>query len=126
MFGCVAPQGTVRYELVWSRDSNARLDWGKCRTLLTPPPRRATVRPYGRLVDLDRLPTWLCERLADAGPPDRSAAFHGLASGCAFAGLDLAQTITVLEGWPPGADKYGNRLPAEVERSWRKIAGAAS
>jgi hypothetical protein len=121
-----APHGTGRYELVWSRDSNARLDWEKCRALLVPAPSRAPMRPHGRLVDLDRLPGWLCDRLADGDPPDRSAAFHGLVSGCVFAGLDLAQTITILEGWPPGADKYGNRLSAEVERSWRKIAGGAA
>lgn len=72
------------------------------------------------------LPGWLCDRLADSDPPDRSAAFHGLVSGCWYAGLDLAQSITDLQSWPPGVDKYGKRLSAEVERSWRKIAGVAS
>jgi hypothetical protein len=121
-----APQGTGRYDLMWSRDSNAQLDWAKCRALLTPLSARPTVRPCGRLVDLDRLPEWLCERLEVADPSDRSAAFHGIVSGCAFDGLDLAQTIFILEGWPPGVGKYGNRLSAEVERSWRKIAGGAA
>jgi hypothetical protein len=117
-----APQGSGRYELIRSRGSNARLDWAKCRALLVPAPKRARVRPRGRLVDPDRLPGWLCKRLEVADPPDRSAYFHGLVSSCELAGLDLAQTITTLAGWPPGVDKYGKRLPAEVERSWHKIA----
>jgi hypothetical protein len=120
-----APQGTGRYELIWSRDSHTSMDWASCRALLTPPAARRRPIPRVRCVDLDRLPKWLCDRLADGDPPDRSAAFHGLVGGCAHAGLDLAQTISVLQSWAPGVGKYGARLATEVERSWTKIGGAA-
>jgi hypothetical protein len=120
-----APQGTGRYELVWSRDSDAQLDWSACKELLTPAPIRPK-RPAVRLVDINQLPGWLCDRLADGDPADRSAAFHGLVSGCAYAGFDLTQTVAIVSSWPPGVEKYGGRLSAEVERSWRKITGRAS
>jgi hypothetical protein len=120
-----APHGSGRYELIWSRERDARLDWAACRALLMPAPKRAPIRPHGHLVDLDQMPGWLRARFEVADPADRSAAFHGLVSGCAYAGFDLAQTITFLEGWPPGVDKYGKRLPAEVERSWVKVVGVA-
>jgi hypothetical protein len=136
-----AAQGTGRYEIVWClggfrknglirkcgdrRGSDARLDWAACKRLLTPPPRRATSPTPGRLSDLNRLPRWLCDRLEDADPPDRSAAFHRIVAGCAYAGLDLTQTMTLLESWPPAVDKYGPRVCAEVERSWIKVGGVA-
>jgi hypothetical protein len=121
-----ASQGSGRYELVWSRDSEARLDWAACKQLLTPSPPRVIRPSSGRLVDLNRLPRWLCARLEDADPPDRSAAFHRIVAGCAYAGLDLPQTMTLLESWPPAVDKYRNRVCAEVERSWAKVTGAVS
>jgi hypothetical protein len=121
-----APQGTGRYEVVWSRGSDTSIDWASCRALLTPPAARRRRAAQPRYGDIDRLPKWLCDRLAEAPPKGhRSDHFHGLVGGCAYAGLDLAQTIAVLETWPPGVDKYGARLAAEVERSWTKIGGAA-
>jgi hypothetical protein len=75
--------------------------------------------------DLHRLPRWLCDRLEDADPPDRSAASHRLVAGCVHAGLDLGQTVTLMESWPPAVDKYGRRVCAEVERSWRKVGGVS-
>jgi hypothetical protein len=123
-----APQGTGRYELVWSRGSDMSLDWASCRALLTPPPRRAVAMSARAksAATPDDLPKWLCDRLAEVPPKGhRSGHFHSIVGGCAYAGLDLAQTIRVLESWPPGVDKYGARLAAEVERSWTKIGGAA-
>jgi hypothetical protein len=121
-----APQGTGRYQLVWSRGTNTSMDWASCRALLTPPVTRQRRAGHARYGDPDRLPKWLCDRLAEAPPKGhRSDHFHGLVGGCAYAGLDLTQTIAVLETWPPGKDKYGDRLAAEVERSWSKIGGAA-
>jgi Bifunctional DNA primase/polymerase, N-terminal len=119
-----APQGTGRYTVVWTRDSDIRLDWASCRALLTPRLHRPPL-PRPARADLDRLPPWLCDRLAVVPRiGDRSEHFHGIVGGCHFAGLDLPQTITVLQTWPPGVDKYGDRLAAEVERSWIKIGGA--
>src|SRR6185369_5071942 len=45
-----APNGTGRYELIWSRESDERLDWAACRALLMPAPKRAPIRPHGHLV----------------------------------------------------------------------------
>jgi len=72
-------------------------------------------------VDLQQLPRWLRDRLDDVTPNDRSQAFHGLVGACRDAGLTQGQTVTLMATWKPGVDKYGARLPDEVNRCWDKV-----
>jgi putative DNA primase/helicase len=51
---------------------------------------------------------------------DRSRAHDRLVHVCREAGLTLGQTLTVCAGYGPSVAKYGDRLAAEVSRSWSK------
>jgi len=60
--------------------------------------------------------------LADGTPvtADRSRAHNRLVHACRDAGLSLGETGAVCAGYEPSVAKYGDRLAAEVSRSWGK------
>lgn len=51
---------------------------------------------------------------------DRSAAMHHVVKACKRDGLSLAETVDALADYEPAVDKYGDRLDAEIQRSWDK------
>lgn len=72
----------------------------------------------------DPLPALVRWALDHPDTADRSAAHHRLVSACHDAGLTRGQTITVAAGYPPSREKYGDRLAAEVDRSWLAVDAA--
>ena len=105
------------YEPVDQRDGSAALDWQAAKRVLDPP-RRPVRRPS----------TWQggelspgVQRALTADASDRSAALHRLVGACVRAGMDEAAIHELAAGYPPAVEKYGARLPAEVERSMRRI-----
>ncbi|MGH3934869.1 MAG: AAA family ATPase [Pseudonocardiaceae bacterium] len=69
----------------------------------------------------DPLPGLVKWALEHPGTTDRSAAHHRLVAACHDAGLTRAQTLTVVAGYPPSIEKYGDRLAEEVDRSWSGV-----
>jgi len=69
----------------------------------------------------DPLPALVCGALEHSGTADRSAAHHRLMGACYDAGLSCGQALTLAAGYAPSREKYGDRLAAEVARSWGKI-----
>lgn len=69
----------------------------------------------------DPLPELVRGALEHPGTTDRSAAHHRLMGACHEAGLSCGQALTVAAGYAPSREKYGDRLAAEVARSWGKI-----
>lgn len=116
----LAPPSRVHaqhYELLDHRDGAAALNWQAVKQLLDPP-RRPAHRPS----------TWQggdlppgVQRALAADDSDRSAALHRLVGACVRAGLDEATIHQVAGSYPPALEKYGARLPAEVDRSMRRI-----
>jgi hypothetical protein len=118
----LAPPSMVHgrpYELLDHRAGTAALDWQAVKRLLDPPrpPRVAAARWEGG----DLPPAVQRALTADAG--DRSKALHRLIGACVRSGLDEARIHQVAGSYPPALEKYGPRLPAEVERSLRRIGG---
>ncbi len=109
------PAGT--YELLEQRDAAGVLDWQAVRRLLDPP-RRA--RPPAVRWDGKELPSAVQRALA-ADATDRSAALHRLVGACVRAGMDDAAIHQLAASYPPAVEKYGPRLPAEVDRSMSRI-----
>lgn len=57
----------------------------------------------------------------DCDVADRSKAHHRLVGECREAGLTRGQTLAVVSEYSPSREKYGDRLPDEVGRSWDKV-----
>jgi hypothetical protein len=51
----------------------------------------------------------------------RSEAFFRLVVGCFEGGLSFDQTATFAQAHTPAVEKYGDRLPTELERCWDKL-----
>ncbi|GAA2548148.1 AAA family ATPase [Pseudonocardia hydrocarbonoxydans] len=64
---------------------------------------------------------YLVRARLDAPVTDRSTAHHALVGACRSSGLSLGQAIGVVAGYEPSVEKYGDRLPFEVERCWEKV-----
>jgi hypothetical protein len=110
------------YELLDSRPGTASLDWQAVKQLLDPPRQRPAVRP-ARWTGGELPPS--VQRALTQDVTDRSRALHRLVGACVRAGLDEG-TIHQLAGtYQPALEKYGARLPAEVERSLRRIGAEA-
>jgi Bifunctional DNA primase/polymerase, N-terminal len=109
------------YELLDHRPGTARLDWQAVKRLLGPP---RPVPPRTAAWGGGELPPSVQRALA-ADAADRSAALHRLVGACARAGLDETAIHQITGSYQPALEKYGNRLPAEVERSLRKIGAGA-
>jgi hypothetical protein len=105
------------YELVDQRDGAAALDWQAAKRVLDPP-RRPVRRPS--TWQGDELPPGVQRALA-ADASDRSAALHRLVGACVREGLDETAIHQLAADYPPAVEKYGARLPAEVDRSMRQI-----
>lgn len=121
----LAPPSRVHgrpYELLDHRAGTAGLDWAAVKRLLDPP--RRSRRQATPAWEGGKLPPPVVRALEEADPADRSAALHRLVGACLRAGLDEAAIHELAAGYPPAVDKYGPRLPAEVERSMRRIGAA--
>jgi Bifunctional DNA primase/polymerase, N-terminal len=106
------------YEVLDHRDGRASLDWQAVKRLLDPPRRAPFARPgtwAGR-----ELPPGVQRALA-ADDTDRSKALHRLVGACVRAGMDEEAIRQLAGSYQPALEKYGARLPAEVERSLRRI-----
>jgi hypothetical protein len=116
----LAPPSMVhgkRYELLDHRESTAALNWQAVKRLLEPPrPPMAAPAPWKGA----GLPP-IVQRALAAPAEDRSKALHRLVGACVRAGLDEARIHQLAAGYPPALEKYGPRLPAEVERSLSRI-----
>jgi hypothetical protein len=110
------------YELVERRPGSAGLDWDAVKQLLDPPRPRRTFRT-GTWAggDLPALVRWA---LAAPVNGDRSAALHRLVGACVRAGMDEQAIHELAATYEPAVDKYGARLPVEVDRSLRRIGAA--
>lgn len=111
-----------RYVLLDHQAGAATFDWSAAKAVLDPPRRPPTRTP----------PAWTgpglppsVRRALTAPADDRSAALHRLVAACARSGLDAATIHQLAAAYQPALEKYGDRLPTEVERSLRKI-GAVS
>lgn len=69
----------------------------------------------------DPLPTLVRRALEHPDVADRSAAHHRVVGACYDARLTIGQALAVCSGYGPSVEKYGNRLAAEVDRSWRMV-----
>lgn len=81
------------------------------------PPRTAHSAPEAGPTDL---PDLVRARLR-AHVTDRSEALHALVGACRSSALTLGQTHTIAAAYAPAVEKYGDRIAAEVERSWAKV-----
>lgn len=121
----LAPPSVVHgqpYTLVDHRPGTAVLDWAAVSRLLDPPqqaPRR-TVAPRWHGTELPPLVRWALTAPAE----DRSRALHRLVGACVRAGLDEDRIHEVAGHYQPALEKYGQRLPTEIERSLRRIGAA--
>jgi hypothetical protein len=106
------------YELLDQRPGTAALDWQAVKQILDPPRRPASARP-GTWAG-GELPAGVQRALA-ADDTDRSKALHRLVGACVRAGMDEGAIHQLAGSYPPALEKYGARLPAEVERSLRRI-----
>jgi hypothetical protein len=116
----VAPPSRVHgkpYEVLDHRASTAALDWEAVKRVLDPPRRRAPARTAWNGAEL---PPSVHRALTEP-VTDRSAALHRLVGACVHAGLDDSTIHSLAAGYQPALEKYGDRLPAEVERCLRKI-----
>src|SRR5699024_254419 len=71
-------------------------------------------------VDFESLPQKLQVQFHTGGG-DRSRAFYGLVAACADYGLTQGQTLSLMQEWQPGTDKYEGRLDEQVATCWAKV-----
>jgi hypothetical protein len=120
----VAPPSQVDgrpYRLLEQRPAGRPVDFAAIAALLDPPPtpRPAVRRPAGAGV-----PT-VVQRALQQYTDDRSRDLFRLVGACLWAGLDTEEIHALAATYPPAADKYGGRLPTEVDRCIRRIGGAS-
>jgi hypothetical protein len=119
----IAPPSSVHgrpYEVIDHRPATAALDWATAKQVLDPPrPRR--VNPGGW--SGGELPRAV-QRALVAPADDRSAALYRLVGACVGSGLDEGTVHQVAAGYQPALEKYGDRLPVEVDRCLAKIGAA--
>jgi len=120
----IAPPSMVHgrpYVVLDQRPGTATFDWAAAKQLLDPPRQPQAAQP-GTQED-DELPPEVLRALT-APVTDRSAALYRLVGACARAGLDDGTIHHLTASYQPALDKYGARLPAEVDRCLRKIGAA--
>jgi Bifunctional DNA primase/polymerase, N-terminal len=117
----LAPPSMVHgnpYEVLDHRPGTAALDWQAVKQLLDPPKQMTPARR--RTLPGGELPPGV-QRALTADATDRSVALHRLVGACVRAGLDEDAIRQLAGTYEPALEKYGPRLPAEVDRSLRRI-----
>jgi hypothetical protein len=120
----VAPPSLVdgrRYRLLEQRLTGRPVDFAAIAALLDPPP--APPRRTGGWAAGDGLPAAV-QRALERRTDDRSRDLFRLIGACLWAGLDSDRIHALAATYEPATEKYGGRLPAEVDRCIRRIGGA--
>ena len=111
------------YQTLEARPNGRPVDFAAIALLLDPP-RQLPRRPASPMAIGDGLPAAV-RRALERRTDDRSRDLFRLVGACLWAGLDQATIHELAATYPPAVDKYGGRLPTEVDRCIRRIGGAA-
>jgi hypothetical protein len=120
----VAPPSQVDgrcYRLLEQRPTGSPVDFAAIVALLDPPP---APRPASRNRPVGAGVPTVVQRALQQRTDDRSRDLFRLVGACLWAGLDVEEIHTLAATYEPATDKYGGRLPTEVDRCIRRIGGA--
>jgi Bifunctional DNA primase/polymerase, N-terminal len=122
----VAPPSRVGgrcYQLVEERPDGRPVDFAAIAALLDPPrqPPRRPARQDAADGEIPAVVRQALQRRTD----DRSRDLFRLVGACLWAGLATNTIHELAASYPPATDKYGGRLPTEVDRCIRRIGDAA-